>query len=120
MSVSRDGGETWSAVAETNFKMAESKAYAGTLSTGQRYIVCNSGNREFLIVAVGRPGAAVLSKAFMLRKGRVPARWPTHSKKPQWSYPWVVEHGGKLYVAYAAAKEDCEVISVPVASLAVQ
>jgi hypothetical protein len=119
-SVSRDGGATWSPVAESNFKLAESKAYAGTLSTNQRYVACNSGNREFLILAVGKPGAATASAAFMIRKGRVPARWPTHSKNPQWSYPWVLEDDGKLYIIYAAAKEDCEMTIVPVASLAVK
>ncbi len=120
MSISRDGGDTWAPLVESNFPMAESRAFAGTLTSGQRYLVCNSGNRQFLILGIGRPGAAALSKCWMIRKGLVAARWPTHSKKPQWSYPWAVEHAGTLCIAYAAAKEDCELAIVPLASLRIE
>ena len=117
MSISKDAGKTWSVPVESNWPMAESRAYAGVLSTGQRYLVCNSGNREFLVIAVSRPGEALLSKVRMLRQGRVQPRWPTHSKKPQWSYPWVTEHEGSLFVAYAAGKEDGELSIVPLEAL---
>jgi len=117
VSTSADGGRTWSEPVESNYPMAESRAYADTLSTGQRYLVSNSGNREFLTIAVTRPGQKLLSKVWMVRKGRVPPRWSTHSKKPQWSYPWVTEHKDNLYVIYAAGKEDCELSIIPLRSL---
>jgi hypothetical protein len=116
-SISRDGGDTWSPVVESNFPMAQSKPYSGLLSTGQRYLVCNSASREFLVLAVSRPGAKSLEKAWMLRQGRAPARWPTRSKSPQWSYPWAIEHEGKLYVTYSVAKEDCELTIIPLPAL---
>ena len=119
LSTSHDGGKSWSPVVESNFPMAESRAYAGTLSTGQRYLVSNNDNRQNLLLAVGKPGAATLSKSWIIRKGRVPARWPTHSKRPEWSYPTVTESDSKLYIVYAAAKEDCEMAIVPVAALTV-
>ena len=75
------------------------------------------GNRTFLIIAVSRPARKALSKVWMLRKGVVRPRWPTHSKKPQWSYPWAVEHRGNLYVAYAVGKEDCELSIIPLRAL---
>jgi len=117
LSVSRDGGRTWSPPRETNFPMAESKACAGMLSAGQRYLVCNSGNRTFLVIAASRPGKEQLDRIWMLRQGCTLARWPTHSKSPQWSYPWTLETGGNLLVAYSAAKEDAEVSIIPVAAL---
>ena len=117
LSMSRDRGKTWALPTETNLAMAESKACAGTLSTGQRYLVYNSGNRENLVIAAGKPGAELLSNQWMLRKGRVPARYPGRSKGPQWSYPWALEQGGNLLVAYSAAKEDAELAIIPLSSL---
>ena len=98
--------------------MAESRAFAGTLSSGQRYLVCNSGNRQFLVLAVGKPGTATLVKSRMIRKGRVPALLALALEKAPVVVPRATEHDGKLIIVYAAAKEDCEMAIVPVASLA--
>ncbi|MGA2618754.1 MAG: exo-alpha-sialidase [Thermoguttaceae bacterium] len=118
LSYSHDGGRSWSPVVESNFPMAEERAYAGTLSTGQRYLVSNCDNRQNLLLAVGKPGATTLSKSWIIRKGLVPARWPK-GEQPGWTYPTVTENDGKLYITYAAAREDCEMAIIPVASLAV-
>jgi peptidoglycan/xylan/chitin deacetylase (PgdA/CDA1 family) len=49
-SVSRDYGRTWTPIRESRLPMTASKPYAGTLSNGQRYLVCttiaDSGNRR--------------------------------------------------------------------------
>lgn len=118
LSVSKDHGKTWTEPVETNLAMAESKACAGTLSTGQRYLIYNSGNRENLVLAAGKPGAALLSDMWMLRKGRELARYHGSSKGPQWSYPWALEWNGNLLVAYSAAKEDAELAIIPLSALA--
>ena len=118
LSSSRDGGKSWSPVVESNFPMAEERAYSGTLSTGQRYLLTNCDNRQNLLLAVGKPGATTLSKSWIVRKGLVPAHWP-RGEQPGWTYPTVTENDGKLYITYAAAREDCEMAIVPVASLAV-
>jgi len=117
MSISRDKGRSWSPVVESNFPMAESRAIAGTLSTGQHYLVCNRGNREHLVLAVSRPGQTRFCRIWMLRQGDCTPRWPTHSKRPQLSYPWACEADGNLYVTYAVGKEDCEVSIVPLSAL---
>jgi hypothetical protein len=120
MSISTDRGRSWSPVKESNLPMAESRAFAGTLSTGQRYLVFNSGNREHLVLAVSSPGRPELSRIWMLRQGNCTPRWPTHSKRPQLSYPWACEANGNLYVTYAVGKEDCEISIVPLAALVVK
>ncbi len=119
VSSSRDGGRTWTMATESNLPMDTSKVYAGVLSTGQRYLVANVGNRDTLFIAVGRPGEDHLSRVWSIRHGRSPepraAGW---CKGPQWSYPCAVEHDGNLYVAYSVGKEDCALSIIPLTALA--
>ena len=61
VSTSEDHGRTWTPAAASNLPMATSKPYAGTLSTGQRYLVCTTtadtgGKRSPLTIAVSKPG----------------------------------------------------------------
>ena len=42
LSISEDHGRTWTPTAPSNLPMATSKPYAGTLSTGQPYLVCTT------------------------------------------------------------------------------
>jgi hypothetical protein len=72
LSVSEDHGRSWTPAAPSNLPMATSKPYAGTLSTGQPYLVCTTtadtgGARSPLTIAVGKPGESVFSKVFGLR-----------------------------------------------------
>jgi hypothetical protein len=115
---SRDCGRTWSPPCEHNFPMEGAKIYAGLLSTGQRYVLCNfpgGPRRNLLVIAVSRPGKAALSKMWKLRDG------PSQELRagPEWSYPCAIEFGEKLYVVYTSEKHHCVLTAIPVKSLAV-
>ena len=119
--------------------MATSKPIAGTLSTGQRYLVCtttaDSGKRRSpLTIAVSRPGETLFSKVFVIRHAEFPGGPGESHKGAALSYPYAVEHDGKLYVGYSNSGDkstrvgtgrelwnnnSAELAVIPVASLSV-
>jgi len=116
---SHDNGQTWSEPCEHNFPMASSKIYAGLLSTGQRYLLCNlptSRRRDLLVIAVSRPGEKAFVKMWKVRDGYDPAL----KAGPEWSYPCAIEADGKLHVVYTSEKHHCAMTVIPVESLAAQ
>ena len=124
---SKDYGRTWTESREANLPMAASKPYAGTLSTGQCYLVAtttaDSGNRRSpLTIAVSRPGEKFFSKVYRMRDA-VHDGPGESAPKCRLSYPYAVEHDGKLYVAYSndgsrgANRNSSELAVVPVKSL---
>ena len=105
VSVSEDHGRTWTPTAPSNLPMATSKPYAGTLSTGQRYLVCTTtadtgGKRSPLTIAVSKPGESVFSKVFLIRRSVFPEGPGVSDPRADFSYPYAVEHDGKLYIGY--------------------
>jgi hypothetical protein len=88
--------------------MVPSKAYAGTLSTGQRYLVgtttAEAATRNFrspLTIAVGRPGENGFRRIFRIRAS-VCADSPGDSDpKANLSYPYAFEHEDHLYVVFS-------------------
>jgi hypothetical protein len=111
-------------VEESNFPMLSAKAAAGTLSTGQRYLVSNSGLRTGrrwpLTIAVGRPGAQTLCRIWRIRDGEtLQPLLAGRYKDRGWQYPYAHEHDGKLYVIYSVGKEDCEMAIIPLTALRV-
>jgi hypothetical protein len=115
---STDFGRTWTTLKESNLPNANSKPYAGLLSTGQWYAVVNIDSRDTLAIFAGEPGERGFSKVWTIRTGPShEPRWPGRGKHPQWSYPYAIEHNGTLYVAYAISKEDCGLSVLPVAAL---
>ena len=115
VSNSADGGRTWTPLAASNLPMTASKPYAGHLSNGQAFLVCNVGpDRHTLVLAVTAPGERVLSRVWRIRHGASPdLRLPGRAKSPQWSYPYAHEHDGHLYVVYSIGKEDCGLSIIP-------
>lgn len=125
--LSKDFGRTWTEIRESNLPMAASKPYAGMLSTCQRYLIgtttADSGNRRSpLTIAVSRPGEKVFSKIYRIRDAV--CEGPGESDpKCRLSYPYAVEHEGKLYVIYSndgargGNRNSAELAIVPVASL---
>jgi CubicO group peptidase (beta-lactamase class C family) len=114
---SHDNGQTWSGPCEHNFPMASSKIYAGLLSTGQRYLLCNlpTGRyRDLLVIAVSRPGEKTFVKTWKIRDGYAPAL----RVGPEWSYPCAVEADGNLHVVYTSEKHHCVLTTIPLKSLA--
>lgn len=122
ISESTDGGNTWSALTESNFPASYSKLYAGTLTNGFSYLVFNMRDRgeasevcrDTLAIAVGKED---FSRVYLIRDGfdAPPSYW----RYNEWCYPYAYEdaENGILYVAYAKNKENCEVAAIPVESL---
>ena len=118
VSTSEDFGRTWSKTGPSNLPMPRAKAYLGKLSTGQRYLLSNLGNRNTLVISVSRPGERTLSCMWRIRHGKsIPPRFPGGAKRKQWSYPYGYEHNSELYIVYSVGKEDCGLSVIPVASL---
>jgi hypothetical protein len=75
------------------------------LSTGQRFLVCTTtadtgGGRSPLTLALGRPGETTFSKVFLIRRSVFPEGPGVSDPKADFSYPYAVEHEGKLYVVH--------------------
>jgi hypothetical protein len=105
LSVSEDHGRSWTPAAPSNLPMATSKPYAGTLSNGQPYLVCTTtadtgGARSPLTIAVGKPNESVFSKVFLIRTSVFEGTPGVSDPKADFSYPYAVEHEGKLYIGY--------------------
>jgi len=125
--LSRDYGRTWTEVRESNLPMAGSKPYAGVLSTGQRYLVCtttaDAGNRRSpLTIAVSRRGERFFRRIYRIRDAVHDGPGESHANC-RLSYPYAVEHDGKLYVAYSndssrgGNRNSAELAIIPVDSL---
>lgn len=125
LSTSEDFGRTWTPSAPSNLPMATSKPYAGTLSTGQRFLVCTTtadtgGRRSPLTIAVSKPGETLFSKVFLIRPSVFEGTPGVSDARADFSYPYAVEHEGKLYIGYTHKSHAAnELAVVPVASLQV-
>jgi len=106
LAVSEDYGRTWTESRPSNLPMAASKPYAGTLSTGQHYLICSTtadgGNRRHpLTLALTRPGETTFSQVFVIRHALF-AEGPGESHaRASLAYPYAIEHEGRLYVGYS-------------------
>lgn len=126
VSTSDNFGRTWTPTTASNLPMTTSKPAAGTLSTGQRYLVCtttsDSGERRSpLTIAVSRPGETLFSHVFLIRSS-VSDRTPGVSDPAaDFSYPSAIEHDGRLYIGYTHKSHIAnELAVIPVTSLQVE
>lgn len=105
-SFSTDNGKTWSPPTHTNFPDATSKIHGLKLSDGRYVLVSNSNpkKRDPLTIAVSHDGM-VFTKLGYVAGGR------------HVDYPHVIEHDGKLFVAFATRKQTVEVVSFPLSEL---
>ncbi len=123
VSSSEDFGRTWTSSTPSNLPMATSKPYAGRLSTGQRFLICTTtgdsgGRRSPLTIAVSKPGEALFSKVFVIRRSVFPEGPGVSDPRADFSYPYAVEHQGKLYVGYTHKSHAAnELAVIPVARL---
>ncbi len=117
VAVSEDFGRTWTASRPSNLPMAASKPCTGTLSTGQRFLICSTtadggSRRAPLTIALTRPGETNFSSVRVIRHAILsadpargsgaPAASPVEShERASLAYPCAVEHDGKLYVGYS-------------------
>ncbi len=123
---SDDCGRTWTPSTPSNLPMATSKPYAGILSTGQRFLVCTTtadtgGRRSPLTIAVSKPGASVFSKVSVIRRSVFPEGPGVSDARADFSYPYAVEHEGKLYVGYTHKSHAAnELAVIPIRSLGIK
>lgn len=106
MAVSEDYGRTWSESLPSNLPMTTSKPFAGTLSTGQHYLIgtttAYTGKRRSpLTIAVTRPGENQFSQVFIIRHAEFPEGPGESHKNAALAYPYAIEHDGYLYVGYS-------------------
>ena len=126
LSMSEDHGRTWTPAAVSNLPMATSKPYAGILSSGQRYLVCTTtadtgGRRTPLTIAVSKPGESAFSKVFLIRTSISDQTPGVSARNADFSYPYAVEHEGKLYVGYTHKSHMAnELAIVPIRSLKIE
>ncbi len=106
MAVSEDCGRSWSLSKPSNLTMTTSKPYCGTLSDGRHYLIgttiADCGMRRApLTIALSRPGESLFSSVFAIRHAECMG-WAVESHpSASLSYPYAVEHEGKLYVGYS-------------------
>ena len=86
--------------------MAQSKPYAGTLSSGQHYLIgnisANSGDqRNPLTITLSRPGEDFFSSMAVIRHSLFPEGQGESHRMGRIHYPSAIEHDGKLYVIYS-------------------
>lgn len=128
-STSQDFGRTWSMMRESNLPMTASKPYGGTISTGQHYLIGNTitanGNRRWpLTIAVSASHGEKFVQAFRIRDAIHDGPGESHPQAAL-SYPYAIERGGMLYVAYSnnggrgANRNSAELAIIPVTSLTV-
>lgn len=98
---STDHGTTWSRPVRTNFPDATSKLHGIRLSDG-RYVLVSNANpkkRDPLTLAISEDGM-VFTKLGRLIGGR------------QVDYPHVLEHDGRLLIAFSGGKQSVELLEV--------
>jgi hypothetical protein len=101
-----DNGRTWSRIIKTNFPDATSKFFVLRTSRGYYAMVSNAnpGRRDPLTLAISHDGL-VFTHLFYLVGGR------------HVDYPHIIEHDGKLLIAFSGAKQTMEVFNVPLDDL---
>ena len=125
---SRDYGQTWTASKISNLPMATSKPCAGVLSTGQSYLICTTTadskhRRSPLTIAIGEAGGGTFSQVYTIRHAKLDDGPGESSPNAQLSYPYAVEHQGKLYVGYSNSNgrrgnhNSAELAVIPIESL---
>jgi hypothetical protein len=123
LSYSEDYGRSWTPTAQSNLPMATSKPYAGTLSTGQRFLVCTTtadtgGKRSPLTIAVSRVGESLLSNVFVIRTSVFDKTPGVSAPNVDFSYPYAVEHEGRLYIGYTHKSHMAnELAVIPISAL---
>lgn len=126
VSTSEDYGRTWTPATASNLPMATSKPYAGTLSTGQRYLVCTTTadtgcKRSPVTIAVSKPGESLFSRVFVIRTSVFDNTPGVSAPNADFSYPYAVEHEGQLYIGYTHKSHIAnELAVIPVSGLEIE
>jgi hypothetical protein len=112
LTVSGDGGGTWSDLQRTNFPNTYSRAFAGRLSDGRFYLAGNNYDRfldrRSLLVALSDDGTT-FDRQYLLVSGATTRRVEGRHKEDGYHYPNCLVDGRRLLVTYSVNKEDIEV-----------
>jgi len=74
-----------------------------------------------LTIAVSKPGESVFSKVFVIRRSVFPEGPGVSSERADFSYPYAVEHEGKLFVGYTHKSHAANELAVfPIDSLRIE
>jgi hypothetical protein len=121
-STSPDDGRTWSIPERTNFPDATSKFFCLRTSLG-RYVLVSNANpagRNPLCLAVSDDGVTFTRLARLPIPATAPGGDSAQApggKRDTWQYPHVIEHDGKLLVAFSRNKTAIEVVKLPLGEI---
>jgi hypothetical protein len=111
LTLSEDGGETWTEVMRSNFPDSMSRTFAGRLHDGRFYQVGNSTrvlmDRNFFAISLSDDGAK-FNKMYQLVTKQTKQRFQGHLKCHGYQYPSCLVDGEKLLIVYSVNKEDIE------------
>ena len=112
LTLSEDGGETWTEIMRTNFPDSMSRTFAGRLSDGRFYQVGNSTrvymDRNFFALSLSDDGAK-FNKMYQLVAEPTRQRFEGHLKCHGYQYPSCLVDGDRLLIAHSVNKEDIAV-----------
>lgn len=105
-SFSKDDGQTWSLPTKTNFPDAASKLHGLRLKDGRFVLVSNANpkQRDPLTISISNDGVTFHQMGYLVGGRRV-------------DYPHVMEHDGRLLVAFSGGKQTVEVINIKIDEL---
>jgi len=111
LTLSEDGGRTWTEVMRTNFPDSGSRVFAGRLNDGRYFLIGNSTrvhmDRNFFALSFSDDGAK-FSKMYRLVGQPTRQRFAGHLKAHGYQYPSCVVDGDRLLIGYSVNKEDIE------------
>jgi hypothetical protein len=120
LTLSEDGGETWTEVMRSNFPDSMSRTFAGRLPDGRFYQVGNSTHvlmdRNFFAISLSDDGAK-FNKMYQLVTEPARQRFQGHLKCHGYQYPSCLVDGEKLLIVYSVNKEDIECGIVDISQL---
>jgi hypothetical protein len=121
VSLSGDGGRTWTVPEQTDIPDAPSKATSGVLPDGRVYLVGNQvankgGGRDPLMISISSDGRTY-QWAAVIRYGAAQVRAKGAAKSIGFQYPSAVIARNSLWVIYSVGKEDVEISEVPLSEL---
>jgi hypothetical protein len=121
VSLSQDGGQTWTTAEQTAIPDSPSKATSGVLPDGRVYLIGNQMARDDhardpLMVSISLDGKT-FDWTGVIRYGAPQVREEGAAKSIGFQYPSAVVARNSLWVIYSVGKEDVEVSQVPLSEI---
>jgi len=122
VSLSTDGGESWTPAVRTDIPDSPSKSTSAKLSDGRILLIGNQvppshrGLRDPLVISLSRDGKT-FDWAAAIRHGAPEIRAPGSAKGRGFQYPSAILARDAVWVIYTIGKEDVAVSRIPIAEL---